>query len=229
MNESPFSSVIVFEIGKVPVTEAVVTTWCIMLALSVATWLLSTRLRRHPGKIQVLVEWFVDTLDKQIIDIVRSDPKPFRALIGSLFLYILIANWASLLPGVESPTAKLETDAALALIVMAATFFFGIRSRGIGGYLKSFAEPSWVMIPINVFGIITRTFSMTIRLFGNLMSGAFLIAIVLSLAGLLVPVPLMALDLLTGAVQAYIFSILSIVFIAAALDEPASKKREIPE
>ncbi len=132
---------------------------------------------------------------------------------------MLIANWSSLVPGIEPPTAHLETDAALALIVFAATIYFGIRMRGWRGYLATFAEPTWVMIPLNIVEQITRTFSLIVRLFGNVMSGVFVVGIVLSLAGLLVPIPLMALDLLTGAVQAYIFAVLATVFIGAAIGE----------
>ena len=121
------------------------------------------------------------------------------------------------MPGAEPPTAALETDAALALLVLCSTVWFGVSARGIGGYLMTFARPSWAMIPLNIVEQLTRSFSLVVRLFGNIMSGVFVIGIVLSLAGLFVPIPLMALDLLTGAVQAYIFAILACVFIAAAV------------
>ncbi|MBN8907701.1 MAG: F0F1 ATP synthase subunit A [Rhodospirillales bacterium] len=155
----------------------------------------------------------------------QADPAPYRALIGTILIFVLIANWSSLIPGVEPPTAHIETDAALALIVFCATIAYGVRAQGIAGYLKTFAEPSWVMIPLNLVEQITRTFSLIVRLFGNIMSGVFVIGIILSLAGFLVPIPLMALDLLTGAVQAYIFAILACVFIGAAIGErkPSSK------
>ena len=149
----------------------------------------------------------------------QRDPAPFRALIGSIFLFTLISNWSSLVPGVEPPTAHIETDAAMALIVFVATIAWGVRTRGLGGYLETFAEPSWVMIPLNIVEQFTRTFSLIVRLFGNVMSGVFVIGIVLTLAGLIVPIPLMALDLLTGTVQAYIFAVLATVFIGAAVGE----------
>jgi F-type H+-transporting ATPase subunit a len=136
-----------------------------------------------------------------------------------LFLFIFVANWTTLIPGVEPPTAHLETDAGLALLVFLAVIWFGVRAGGVSGYLKTFATPSVIMIPLNFIESITRTFSLLVRLFGNVMSGVFMIGIVLSLAGLLVPIPLMALDLLTGAVQAYIFAILAMVFIAGAIAE----------
>ena len=124
------------------------------------------------------------------------------------------------MPGVEPPTAHLETDAALALIVFLAVIWFGIRvAAALRGYLATFASPNPIMIPLNFIESLTRTFSLLVRLFGNVMSGVFVIGIVLSLAGLLVPIPLMALDLLTGAVQAYIFAVLAMVFIAGAISE----------
>ena len=115
------------------------------------------------------------------------------------------------------PTAYIETAAALAAVVFFSTHWFGIRRRGLAQYLGAYLEPRWFMLPLNVLSELTRTFSLMVRLFGNVMSGHFVIAIVLSLAGLLVPVPLMALELLTGIVQAYIFTVLSAVFIGAAV------------
>ncbi len=124
-----------------------------------------------------------------------------------------------MLPGVEAPTAKLETPAALALIVFVSVHFFGVRSRGVLGYLAHFAEPKLIMLPLNILSEITRTFSLMIRLFGNVMSGEFIIALVLSLAGLFVPIPFMALEILLGLVQAYIFTVLATVFIGAAIGD----------
>ena len=146
-----------------------------------------------------------------------GDPARFRPLIGTIFFYILAANWSSLIPGVKPPTAHIETDAALAAIVFFAGIYYGVRAQGIGGYLMSFTRPTVLMTPLNVAEAFTRTFSMSVRLFGNVMSGVVIIGLVLSLAGLFVPVPLMALDLLVGAIQAYIFAVLSIVFIAGAV------------
>ena len=222
--ENPLSIEPLFHLGPVPVTAPVVVTWVIMAVLAALAWATTRRLTLRPGKAQTVLELMVTTIDAQIADTMRRDPAPFRALIGTIFLFVLAANWSSLIPGVEPPTAHVETDAALALIVFAATIAYGVRARGMGGYLATFAEPSWVMIPLNVIEQITRTFSLIVRLFGNVMSGVFVVGIVLSLAGLLVPIPLMALDLLTGAVQAYIFAILATVFIGAA----AGESEEIP-
>lgn len=220
---SPLESIALFHVGPVPVTAAVLVTWAIMALLSLGGFLLTRRLSLRPTKTQALLETVVETVDSQIRETMRVPPAPYRPFIGTLFLFILTANWASLVPGVEPPTAKLETDAALALLVFLAVIVFGVRAGGLRGYLASFAAPNPIMIPLNFIENITRTFSLLVRLFGNVMSGVFVIGIVLSLAGLLVPIPLMALDLLSGAVQAYIFAVLAMVFIAEAVGEAGQK------
>jgi len=181
--------------------------------------IISRRLSLIASATQTVFELIVDTIDSQIRDTMQVEPAPYRAFIGTLFAFIFVANWSTLVPGVEPPTAHIETDAALALLVFVAVIWFGIRASGVRGYLATFASPNPIMIPLNFIESITRTFSLLVRLFGNVMSGVFVVGIVLSLAGLLVPIPLMALDLLTGAVQAYIFAILAMVFIAGAVGD----------
>jgi F-type H+-transporting ATPase subunit a len=216
---SPLTSVVLFQIGPVPITETVVATWAIMAVLVAGSLLVTRRLSLVPSATQAAFELIVDTVDGQIRDTMRVEPGPYRAFIGTLFTFIFVANWSSLIPGVQPPTAHIETDAALALLVFVAVIWFGVRAGGARGYLATFALPNPIMIPLNFIESITRTFSLLVRLFGNVMSGVFVVGIVLSLAGLLVPIPLMALDLLTGAVQAYIFAILAMVFIAGAVGE----------
>jgi F-type H+-transporting ATPase subunit a len=219
MIASPLASVVMFHVGAMKVTQPVVTTWAIMAMLTAGSFLLTRRLSVTPSKTQTLLELIVDTVDGQIRDTMQAAPGRYRGFIGTLFVFIFVSNWSSLVPGVQPPTAHIETDAALALLVFLAVILFGVRAGGITGYLKTFAAPSVFMVPLNFIESITRTFSLLVRLFGNVMSGVFVVGIVLSLAGLLVPIPLMALDLLTGAVQAYIFAILAMVFIAGALGD----------
>ena len=227
MSGSPFVHEPLFHLGPVPIGMPVVVTWGVMAVLTLAAVMLARPLSLIPSRRQAVLELLVEAIDGQIRETMRTEPAPFRPLIGTLFLFILAANWSSLLPGIEPPTASLETDAALGAVVFLAGVLYGVRARGLAGYLKSFAEPSWVMIPFNVIDHFMRTFSMIVRLFGNVMSGAFIIAIVLSLAGLLVPIPFMALEMLTGAVQAYIFTVLAMVFIGAAMGgEDGARGRE---
>ena len=218
---SPLRTDVLFHLGPIPISSAVAVTWGIMLVLGLGSWLSTRRLSLQPSRWQAALELLVETIDGQIRDTMQVDPAPYRALVGGIFLYVLVANWSGLVPGVEPPTAHLETDAALAGIVFFATIVFGLRARGVRGYLATFAEPGWLMVPLNLVEQITRTFSLMVRLFGNVMSGVFVVGIALSLAGLIVPIPFMALDLLTGAIQAYIFSVLAMVFIGAAV-QPSS-------
>ena len=225
---SPLTSVALFYLGPVPITAGVVATWVIMAVLVIGSILVTYRLSLVPSKTQAFFELIVDTVDGQIRDTMRLEPTPYRAFVGTLFIFIFVANWSSLIPGVEPPTAHIETDAALALLVFVAVIWFGIRAGGIRGYLSTFASPNPIMIPLNFIESLTRTFSLLVRLFGNVMSGVFIGAIVLSLAGLFVPIPFMALDLLTGAIQAYIFTVLAMVYIGAALAEGRQESPTTP-
>lgn len=230
MMTSPLESQPLFHIGPAPITEPVVVAWGVMAFLVIGAVLAARRLSIMPSKGQAALEILVSAIDMQLRETMQVDPAPYRALIGAIFLFVLAANWSYLIPGVEPPTARLETDAALALIVLGATIVHGVRTRGFLGYLATFAEPSWIMIPLNLIEQLTRTFSMIVRLFGNVMSGVFILGVVLMLAGLIVPIPLMALHLLTGAVQAYIFAILATVFIGAAVGRrhPSSHEASNP-
>ena len=226
MIESPLTMKTVITLGSVPITAPVAVTWGLMAALTLGGWLATRSLKLAPSRSQTVLELIVGAIEDQIRDTMGVAPKPYLPLIGTLFLFILAANWSSLIPGIEPPTHCIETDIALALIVFFAVIYFGIRARGLGGYVKTFAEPSFVMIPINLVETITRIFSLFVRLFGNVMSGAFIIGIILSLAGLLVPIPFMGIELLIGAIQAYIFTVLAMVFIGSVVSEggPASSK-----
>lgn len=214
---SPLATVIVFHAGPIAVTRPVVTTWAIMLVLSVLCWASTRRLGGVASRRQAVLELLVAGIESQIEEVTRGDARPLLPLLGTLFIFLLAANLSGLLPGVQAPTAHIETPAALALIVFLAVHVLGVRARGFFGYLGSFAQPKLIMMPLNILSEITRTFSLMVRLFGNIMSGEFLISLVLALAGFLLPIPLMALELLIGVVQAYIFTVLATVFIAAAV------------
>ncbi len=223
MIESPLASTVLFHLGPVAITRPVVTSWALMAVLAIGARLATsrlaiTRLAARPDRRQAMLELLVTGILGQIEEIIRKDARPLLPLLGTLFIFLVAANLCGVLPGVTAPTGKLETPAALALIVFVAVHFYGVRARGLGGYLASFAQPKLIMLPLNLVSEMTRTFSLMVRLFGNVMSGEFVIALVVALAGLFVPIPLMALEILVGLVQAYIFTVLATVFIGAALD-----------
>jgi F-type H+-transporting ATPase subunit a len=222
---SPLVVETVFTVGPVPITEPVLVTWGLIAVVALLAAAAKRSLSLRPSPAQAALEVVVSIVQSHITETMRVASAPYVALIGTLFIFILLANWSSAIPGIEPPTAYIETDAALALIVFLAVIFYGIRVRGPLAYLRTFAEPTLLMVPLNIIETFTRTFSLIVRLFGNVMSGMFIVGIVLSLAGLLVPIPLMALELLIGAVQAYIFAVLAMVFIGHAVGEPGKPKR----
>lgn len=228
MIASPLTAAPLFHVGPVPITEPVAITWGLMAALALGSVLATRKLRIQAGPIQAVLELLVTAVQGQIRETLRTEPAPYLPFLASLFIFIATANLLSLIPGLEPPTAHIETDAALAVIVFFAVHYFGIRARGLGGYLADFAKPTWIMLPLNLISEVTRTFSLMVRLFGNIMSGVFIIGIVLSLVGLLVPIPFMALDLLTGLIQAYIFTVLAMVFIGGAVEPALPAARSPP-
>jgi len=217
MESASLSTRVLFHIGFVPISETVVTTWIIIAVLVLASYGATRKLSVRPGLRQALIELVVTGIAGQIEDATKRPAAPFLPLIATLFIFLVVANLSLQLPGVTAPTAHLETAAALALIVFFAGHVYGIRSRGVKGYLAHYLRPNPLLLPLNILSELTRTLSLTVRLFGNIMSHQLIIALLLAIAGLLVPIPIMALGILIGIVQAYIFSVLATIFLGAAV------------
>lgn len=217
METSPLVTEVLFHLGPIPISRPVVTTWAIMAVLTLVSWLGLRRTDVRAGALQAVLEIVVETLARQVREIINRDPWPYLPLLGTLFIFLICANLSTVVPGVKPPTGHIETPAALAALVFLSVHFFGIRSRGVRDYIRRYTRPNPLLLPLNVLSEITRTFSLMVRLFGNIMSHEFVIAIVLSLAGLLLPIPFMLLGILIGIIQAYIFTVLAAVFIGAAV------------
>jgi F-type H+-transporting ATPase subunit a len=217
MVESPLVAPVLFHLGPIPIAEPVVTTWCLIAGLTFVSYATTRGLQLRPSRWQAVLEILVTTIEDQISATMQTAGRPFVPLLGTLFIFLAFANVAGVVPGVRPPAASIETAAALALIVFLAVHVWGLRRRGLRAYLRSYARPTIIMLPLNVLSEITRTFSLMVRLFGNVLSGEFVIATVLALAGLFVPIPLMALEILIGLIQAYIFTVLAAVFIGAGI------------
>ncbi|MFZ2235764.1 MAG: F0F1 ATP synthase subunit A [Dokdonella sp.] len=224
MNLSP-DAIVYWQFGLFKLNATIVFTWAIMLVLVVGSWLitrnLSTGLAR--SRWQNLLEIVVTGMIGQIADIGMPRARTYLPFLGTLFLFLATISLATIVPGFEAPTGSLSTTIALALCVFAAIPFFGIRKQGVGGYLKSYIEPTVIMLPFNIISEASRTLALAVRLFGNMMSGAMIIAILLTITPFLFPVVMTVLGLLTGMVQAYIFSILAAVYIAAATHSSKAK------
>jgi F-type H+-transporting ATPase subunit a len=217
MEANPLAPEILFRIGPMPISRAVVTTWSIMAILVLVSWIGLRRPSDKGGSLQTVLEIVVEAIASQVREIMRRDPWPYMPLLATLFVFLVVANLSAVIPGAKPPTAQIETPAMLAAIVFVSVHVFGVRAKGLKAYLRHYTQPSLFLFPLNVLSEITRTFSLMVRLFGNIMSHEFMLAIVLFLAGLLVPVPFMLLGILIGLVQAYIFTVLAAVFIGAAV------------
>ena len=217
MNHSPLEATVLFHIWIIPVDRTVVTTWGLMAVMTAGCWLATRGFRVVPRGWQAIIETIVVGIEEQITALVSRDAGPFLPLLGTLFVFLVVANLCGIVPGVKAPTASIETPAALAAIVFFSVHFYGVRAQGLGKYLKGYLRPNPIMLPFNILSELTRSFSLAMRLFGNIMSEELVVAIVLALAGLLVPIPFMAFGILVGLVQAYIFSVLAAVYIGGGI------------
>ncbi len=217
MHLSP-DDMIFWQHGVFKLNGTIVFTWGLMLLLTVGSKVITRHLSDglERSRWQNLLEIVVTGIDEQIAEVGLKDPKPYLAFLGTLFLFVAAASLATILPGYEPPTASLSTTAALALCVFVAVPLFGIQADGLRGYLGSYMRPTPLMMPFNVISELSRTLALAVRLFGNMMSGAMILGILLTITPFVFPVVMTLLGLLTGMVQAYIFSILAAVYIAAA-------------
>src|SRR5450631_3336112 len=229
MRLSP-DEMIFWQHGFLKLNGTIVFTWGLMFVLAVGskfvTRKLSTDLKR--SRWQNLLEIVVTGIEKQIGDVGLREPRKYIGFLGTLFLFVAAASLCTVIPGFEPPTGSLSTTAALALCVFVAVPFFGIEDQGIAGYLKSYMEPTFIMLPFNIISELSRTLALAVRLFGNMMSGTMILAILLTITPFIFPVVMTALGLLTGMVQAYIFSILAAVYIAAATRTRTPKSKPEP-
>ena len=217
MRLSP-DEIIFWQHGFFKLNATIVFTWALMFVLAIAAKLITRKLTTDHtrSRWQNFLEIIVTLIAKQIEEVGLPHPKRYLGFLGTLFLFVAAASICTVIPGYEPPTSSLSTTTALALCVMVAVPLFGIAEQGVGNYLKSYIHPTFIMLPFNVVSEISRTLALAIRLFGNMMSGAMIIGILLTITPFLFPIVMTALGLLTGLVQAYIFFILATVYIAAA-------------
>jgi F-type H+-transporting ATPase subunit a len=205
--------------GFFKLNATILYTWILIIVLAVGAKLITQNLSTGlvHSRWQNLLEILVSAMNKQIQEVGLSSPEKYLGFIGTLFLFVAVAALCTVIPGYEPPTGSLSTTVALALCVFVAVPLFGIEERGLNGYLKSYLQPTVIMLPFNIISELSRTLALSVRLFGNMMSGAMILAILLTIAPFIFPIFMTVLGLLTGLVQAYIFSILAAVYIAAAV------------
>ena len=217
MRLSP-DQMIFWQRGFLKLNGTIAFTWGLMLVLALGSKLITRKLStdQNRSRWQNFLEIIVTGIEKQIEEVGLPHPEKYLGFLGTLFLFLATASVCTILPGYDPPTGSLSTTVALALCVFVAVPLFGIADQGVRGYLKSYVEPTVIMLPFNIISELSRTLALAVRLFGNMMSGAMIIAILLTITPFVFPIVMTLLGLLTGMVQAYIFSILAAVYIAAA-------------
>ncbi|MCB2209351.1 F0F1 ATP synthase subunit A [bacterium] len=210
---------VVFSVGPVQVTSTIINTWIMIAVLGIAAFFLGRSFKIRPGFLQNGIEWLVEVIKSLIsknIDEEKTDQ--FFPLVITIAIFIGVANLLGLIPGLQSPTPDINTPVAMALIVFVSVPYFGIRNRGLGKYLKHYVSPIFIMLPIEIASEVARTLSLTFRLFGNIMGEEIIVAILFLIAPFILPVPMMLFSIFTGILQAYIFTLLSTVYIGGAVN-----------
>jgi F-type H+-transporting ATPase subunit a len=209
---------VLWQYGFAELNATVVTTWVLMITMALGSILITRNLKTEGviSRWQGALEIIVTSIEQQIKEVGLNRAREYLPFLGTLFLFVAVSSLCTVIPGFAPPTGSLSTTAALALCVFFAVPFFGIKEQGLAGYLKTYTEPTMLMLPFNIISELSRTLALAVRLFGNMMSGTMIVAILLTITPLLFPLVMTALGLLTGMVQAYIFSILAAVYIAAA-------------
>jgi F-type H+-transporting ATPase subunit a len=207
-----------FHLGPLGITATVVTTWGLLLVLALGAWLVTRRLSLdRPGLAQTALEGAVQAVDEAIEAVLPGRGGLLLPFIGTLWLFVALANLIGLVPGLSAPTGDLSTTAALALLVFFSVHWFGIRAVGPRAYLRHYLAPSPLLLPFHLLGELSRTLALAVRLFGNIMSLEMAALLVLLVAGLLVPVPVLMLHIIEALVQAYIFGTLALIYIAGGM------------
>jgi len=216
----------VIELGPVIITGTVITTWVILLLTGLLAWLVSRRLRPEPGPLQTTVEGIVSAIEDAVSAVAPEHSRYIMPFIGTLWIYLVIANLSGLIPGIHSPTRDLSATAALAFLVFLSTHWFGIRIQGVRHYLRHYLTPSPVLLPFHLISEITRTIALAVRLFGNIMSLEMAALLILMVAGLLAPVPILMLHIVEALVQAYIFGMLALIYVAGSIQSQQLRQQD---
>ncbi|WP_435627207.1 F0F1 ATP synthase subunit A [Candidatus Ferrigenium straubiae] len=215
-----------FHIGPLAITSVVVTTWGVMAALGLFCALATQHLALDPGPVQTVLEGAVSAIEAAIEAVLPERAQLLLPFIGTLWIYILVSNLLGIIPGLHGPTGNLSVTSGLALLVFLSVHWFGARSQGVRRYLRHYLSPSPILLPFHLISEVTRTAALAVRLFGNIMSLEMAALLVLLVAGVLAPVPLMMLHIVEAMVQAYIFGMLALIYVAGAMQSQQNLERD---
>jgi F-type H+-transporting ATPase subunit a len=225
MNGADITASVLFRAGPLALTGTVLTTWLLTVALAVFFGVATRRLASAPGPLQTALEGVVVAIEAAVAAVAPEHARQLTPFIGSLWIYLVVANLSGLIPGVQSPTGDLSATAALAILVFGSVHWFGIRALGLRNYLRHYLTPSPVLLPFHLISEVTRTIALAVRLFGNIISLELTALLLLLVAGFLAPVPILMLHIVEALVQAYIFGMLALIYVAGGLQSQQLRQK----
>jgi F-type H+-transporting ATPase subunit a len=217
---------VLFDLGPLPIGETVVVTWALMVLLFLVSWLSTRRLKLEPGRWQVALEGIVAAIQDAIEAVLPEHSLNILPFVATLWIFLVVANLTGVIPGLHGPTADLSTTSALATLVFLSVHWYGIRIHGLKPYLRHYIEPNPILLPFHIVSEISRTAALAVRLFGNIFSLEMAALLVLLVAGFLVPIPVLLLHIIEALVQAYIFGMLALIYIAGGIQSLELKNKE---
>lgn len=226
MEDNSLLASVVFQAGPLAITTTVITTWIIIMVLGVFAWYSTRYLADEPGPLQTVLEGIVTSIENAISAVAPQQAQQLMPFIGSLWVFLVIANLSGLIPGVHSPTRDLSATAGLAILVFGSVHWFGIRQLGLKCYLHHYLTPSPVLLPFHLISEVTRTIALAIRLFGNMMSLEMTAILILLVAGFLAPIPILMLHIVEALVQAYIFGMLALIYVAGGMQSQQLRQKK---
>ncbi len=224
MSDDGITAAVVFEFGLLQITSTVITTWLLIAVIAIVAWLCTRRLEMEPGMLQTAVEGIVNTIEEAVAAVAPDHKHKLLPLIGSLWVFLVIANLSGLIPGLHSPTRDLSATSALAILVFLSVHWYGIREQGLSAYLRHYLKPNPILLPFHIISEITRTVALAVRLFGNIMSLEMAALLILLVAGFLAPIPILMLHIVEALVQAYIFGMLALIYVAGGIQSQQLKQ-----
>jgi len=213
-------------IGPLAISSSVMTTWAIIISITALAWLTTRRLDLVPSAVQTMVEGIVSALEEAVHSVAPDHGRQIMPFIATLWVFLVVANLIGLIPGLHSPTRDLSVTSALAVLVFFSVHWFGIKTQGLKGYLHHYLTPSPILLPFHIISELTRTLALAVRLFGNIMSLETAAMLVLFVAGFLAPIPILMLHIIEALVQAYIFGMLALIYLAGAIQSQQINRQE---
>ena len=215
-----------FTVGLLSINASVITTWGIMLFIISLVWLATRHMKMIPSGVQTVIEAIYEVIEQAILEVTPEHGRQIMPFIATLWLFLIIANMVGLIPGLHSPTGNLSVTSALAILVFLSVHWFGIRSQGLKKYLHHYLTPTPMLLPFHIISELTRTLALAIRLFGNIMSLEMAAMLIVLVAGFLAPIPILMLHVIEALVQAYIFGMLALIYLASAMQSQQLNSEE---